>query len=63
MCGRYTLSTPAGRLAEEFQLDEGSVGPYAELQRRPYAGGSRGSGGRRGAASGDAQVGARPFVG
>jgi putative SOS response-associated peptidase YedK len=21
MCGRYTLSTPAGRLAEEFQLD------------------------------------------
>jgi putative SOS response-associated peptidase YedK len=25
MCGRYTLSTPAGRLAEEFQLDEGSV--------------------------------------
>src|SRR5919205_2569326 len=22
MCGRYTLSTPAGRLAEEFQLDE-----------------------------------------
>src|SRR5918992_6290527 len=25
MCGRYTLSTPAGRLAEEFRLDEGSV--------------------------------------
>ena len=25
MCGRYTLSTPAGRLAEEFQLNEGSV--------------------------------------
>src|SRR5215207_9566900 len=25
MCGRYTLSTPAGRLAEEFQLDEASV--------------------------------------
>ena len=25
MCGRYTLSTPAGRLAEEFQLDKGSV--------------------------------------
>jgi putative SOS response-associated peptidase YedK len=23
MCGRYTLSTPAGRLAEEFQLDGG----------------------------------------
>jgi putative SOS response-associated peptidase YedK len=22
MCGRYTLSTPAGRLAEEFQLDD-----------------------------------------
>jgi putative SOS response-associated peptidase YedK len=22
MCGRYTLSTPAGRLAEEFRLDE-----------------------------------------
>jgi putative SOS response-associated peptidase YedK len=25
MCGRYTLSTPAGRLAEEFQLDEAAV--------------------------------------
>jgi putative SOS response-associated peptidase YedK len=25
MCGRYTLSTPAGRLAEEFQLDDGAV--------------------------------------
>ena len=25
MCGRYTLSTPAGRLAEEFQLDDVSV--------------------------------------
>jgi len=25
MCGRYTLSTPAGRLAEEFRLDEGAV--------------------------------------
>ncbi|HEV8223627.1 MAG TPA: SOS response-associated peptidase family protein, partial [Rubrobacteraceae bacterium] len=25
MCGRYTLSTPAGRLAEEFQLDEGPI--------------------------------------
>ena len=24
MCGRYTLSTPAGRLAEEFQLDSTS---------------------------------------
>src|ERR671916_3384872 len=22
MCGRYTLSTPAGRLAEEFRLDD-----------------------------------------
>ena len=25
MCGRYTLSTPAGRLAEEFQLDDAAV--------------------------------------
>ncbi len=25
MCGRYTLSTPAGRLAEEFRVDEGAV--------------------------------------
>jgi len=25
MCGRYTLSTPAGRLAEEFQLDDATV--------------------------------------
>jgi putative SOS response-associated peptidase YedK len=25
MCGRYTLSTPAGRLAEEFQLDDDAV--------------------------------------
>ena len=25
MCGRYTLSTPAGRLAEEFQLDDGAA--------------------------------------
>lgn len=25
MCGRYTLSTPAGRLAEEFQLDAAAV--------------------------------------
>jgi putative SOS response-associated peptidase YedK len=25
MCGRYTLSTPAGRLAEEFQLEEAAV--------------------------------------
>src|SRR5215212_10266217 len=25
MCGRYTLSTPAGRLTEEFQLDEVAV--------------------------------------
>lgn len=29
MCGRYTLSTPAGRLAEEFRLDE------AEADLRP----------------------------
>ena len=25
MCGRYTLSTPAGRLAEEFQLNDGAI--------------------------------------
>jgi putative SOS response-associated peptidase YedK len=25
MCGRYTLSTPAGRLAEEFRLDDAAV--------------------------------------
>jgi putative SOS response-associated peptidase YedK len=25
MCGRYTLSTPAGRLADEFQLDAAAV--------------------------------------
>ena len=47
MCGRYTLSTPAGRLAEEFQLGRSFRGPYAELQRRPHAGGCCGSGGGR----------------
>jgi putative SOS response-associated peptidase YedK len=25
MCGRYTLATPAGRLAEEFGVDGSSV--------------------------------------